>query len=448
MNYQSPPLTDALPKQRSFVVSISKWITNLLLGLLIAIPTLTYYDDVSLFELGGIEFNVRFLLLLVSFCITLLGLLYIRKIRIHLLFLLIIGFAFWGSFTALIQSVSIRWWLPPLLRLTTSGLLGIWAYNLAFTERLSTARFQRALLITLSIPLFIGFFQIANGTTLFLNGAFRVAGSFRTSPVGFALFLSGIGLLLLSQPKMSRISVLYFLVALGMTVATSSRQATVAFVLTTLLISFLQKRVGKLMVFLPFGIPILFLFPQIITQLWERLSQVLTINPLVLRRFSYGLSQAVWQVEGVDNSTLFRFKTLAVGLDVFRKSPIIGHGFGSFVINYELYTGIPNTAAHNDYLMYAVETGAIGLVFFLFIQLFIVLNLFRHFKRQSKETKFFTISTAGAYIAINVFCFLSNPYYFYEVQFWLWIAIGIALALIKKDVAKSITSENLSVAKE
>ena len=135
-----------------------------------------------------------------------------------------------------------------------------------------------------------------------------------------------------------------------------------------------------------------------------------------------------WWVGGIDNSLLLRIKTLVIGLDAFRRHPLCGMGLGSFVPYYEKMTGRPNVAAHNDYLLYLTETGIMGLTLYLVMQIKIIRKLLR---RGTSEAYLFATGVAGAYISVNIFSFLSNSYYFYEIQLLIWMGIGISLSLLR-----------------
>lgn len=100
---------------------------------------------------------------------------------------------------------------------------------------------------------------------------------------------------------------------------------------------------------------------------------------------------------------------------------------------YEKVAGETNIAAHNDYILYLVKTGVVGIVTYLILQGVIVVGLIRRSKLLKRETYFFAVSVAIAYLVVNVLSFLSNAYYFYEIQLWIWLGIGTSFALINTD---------------
>jgi O-antigen ligase len=290
-------------------------------------------------------------------------------------------------------------------------------------------------ILALTIPLLYGFYQAAQGLAPLLNGAFRISSTFFGSPVGYALFLAGMGLLLVSKKKISILTLTYLGAVAVMILSTHSRQATLAFLIGLFILSLLQRRMRLILLAIIVISPVLIFSSTLISQFLYRLQLFTTINADVINQVMSNPKDSLWVLAGVDNSALLRVHTFVVGWDLFKVSPLFGRGLGSFVMNYEQITGLSNLPAHNDYLMYLVETGLIGFIIFLGIQFLVLHSLLKRRAQIFVDTMFFAYSVAVAYFAINVLSFLSNPYYFYEIQFWIWLGIGIAIGLIQKDIA-------------
>ena len=263
-----------------------------------------------------------------------------------------------------------------------------------------------------------------------LNGAYRVFGTFNRSPLGYSLFLSGIALMLLSAPKLRTVDTLLFAVSAVMVVASFSRLTLISFILSMLLVLSFQKRMRVVFLVGIIVSVVLLSSPIIWGQLTSRFSLMAATDISDLWREAQvnAYRGNAWWVGGIDNSLLLRIKTLVIGLDAFRRHPLCGMGLGSFVPYYEKMTGRPNVAAHNDYLLYLTETGVIGLTLYLVMQVKIVRKLLR---RGTSEADLFATGVAGAYISVNIFSFLSNSYYFYEIQLLIWMGIGISLSLLR-----------------
>ena len=75
--------------------------------------------------------------------------------------------------------------------------------------------------------------------------------------------------------------------------------------------------------------------------------------------------------------TSSRFYLWGVAWNMFRSKPILGHGWGSYLL---AMTGSTFQGVHNDYLQYLAETGMIGFVFFLVRDLGALLLTYRAFK--------------------------------------------------------------------
>ncbi len=84
--------------------------------------------------------------------------------------------------------------------------------------------------------------------------------------------------------------------------------------------------------------------------------------------------------EGVA-STDIRKELIGIALGLFRKSPILGVGFGSFIKhNIWSYTG-----PHNDYLLFLSELGIIGFALYAFIMFWFANRAFRSYRATKAD---------------------------------------------------------------
>ena len=413
-------------------VKLGTILTYALLALLVLTPVLTYYDDLVLFVVGGIEINVRFVLLAIIFLFSFLVSLLRVRTRIPKILLLFLLFTFWGVGIAVFQLLSVRWWLPPLMRWGASLATAYSGYALARGAYLSQSRFHKSVAIALIVPLAVGIYQAVFDLAPLLNGALRVSGTFAGSPLGYSLFLTGMSLLLLSG-KLAVYHRFLLILAFVMTIATHSRLPIMAFAIAFSITIFLQKRMKILIGLVILTIPILILSTTLMSQLIGRYAIAQTISHELIRQTPQHAYEYMWVKRGVDNSLLLRLQTHYIGWQAIKEAPLTGHGFGSFVPTFENATGRSDVAAHNDYLRYFVETGIIGLMAYVSLQFILVTRLIRCPKGQPRQVRFLVTSVAGAYLAVNILAFLSNAYYFYEVQLWIWFGIGIAIAQLYED---------------
>lgn len=434
MSTQHLPITPSANSR--YTLTLGQALSNSILLLLILLPILVHYDAVELFNIGSIAINVRFFLLLVVVILTGITAVLNWHGRIPLILLLFAFFTIWGTTIAFFHGLPIRWWLPPFLRWTANIFIAFAAYSLVLKGHLTPIQFRRAALIALMVPMTVGIVQISFGLAPFINGASRVSSTLAHSHLAFAFFLMTMGLLLLSFRSLNITVKLFILSAFALMLATHSRLTLVALVFSLGWLVWMQRRIRIIIGFIILLIPLLFAASTLRSQLVGRYTYVLTINQSVLQRIPENAYQYSWSERGVDTSVLLRLQTHYIGWEAFKESPWTGYGFGSFVPMYEAATSRPDVAAHNDYLLYLVETGIFGVGFYLALQILLVWMLIRHSKKRSQETRYLTTAVAATYVAVNIFTFLSNAYYFFEIQLWIWMAIGMAIGLIRLDAQK------------
>lgn len=77
-----------------------------------------------------------------------------------------------------------------------------------------------------------------------------------------------------------------------------------------------------------------------------------------------------------------RFFLWSVAWDMFSNKPILGHGWGSYLLE---MTGSTFQGAHNDYLQYLAETGIIGFMFFIIRDIGALIYTYKAFKEFKGE---------------------------------------------------------------
>lgn len=413
----------------------------LLLLVLIAIPPLLYFDDQVLARAGGLAIEVRFILLLVVCAVAALVVLLSDATHIPHLLLPFALFVALGLVVAVLRGLPVRWWFPPVARWAACILVAWAAYNLVRGGFLSHGRLRAALIAGLIGPMLFGAAQALFGLVPLLNGAFRIYGPFVGSPLNFALFLSGLCLLLLGTTRLTWLDYAMIAAAGVLLLFSHSRLVIVGYAACLGLLMLLQRRFALVIGVGLCAAALLLTSSSLTEQLLGRFRSIQTINGEVLQRAPHYAFQYEWTERNVDNSVLLRVQTHFVGWEAFQRAPLLGHGLGSFVPIYEARTGRADVAAHNDYLLYLVETGLIGVTLYLGLQIWLIWSLLLPPRWCSPMTRALCRGAAAAYICVNVLSFLSNSYYFYEVQTWIWLGIGVALGFRRLDRDRAVAAE-------
>ncbi len=106
-----------------------------------------------------------------------------------------------------------------------------------------------------------------------------------------------------------------------------------------------------------------------------------------------------------------------IGLEAWKRSPILGHGWG-------FYREASGSATHNEYLLYLVDTGVIGFVLYVSIWTFVIRLL--HLARQSGRGDGLVLASFQAgVLGLMVAIFFVNL-----ILPWLivWSVVGLMLA--------------------
>lgn len=96
-----------------------------------------------------------------------------------------------------------------------------------------------------------------------------------------------------------------------------------------------------------------------------------------------------------DASVTTRADMVQIGLELFRKHPIFGVGFGNFSYHYFYeYNGWAETYAHNNYIEILADTGIIGFILHYSVLFFMIIDLIRNWNKyvahNRKITAFLT----------------------------------------------------------
>lgn len=288
------------------------------------------------------------------------------------------------------------------------------AYNLSLSGHLTIKKFDKFIVFLVMVLLFFSVYQILSGTRPFMNGAYRLSSIFGPTPAGFALVLLFCSIYLWHRRNVARYYEFLFISSVAMVLLVHSRQAIVTVFISIFLILFLKSKLHKKIAYL------------LIFSLFVLLFYWVVLNTDFLPRFTDMLTR-----DGVDGSTLTRiriFETVVNSLDYYEK--VFGVGLGGFNHFYGDITGKLGVAAHNDFLLFYIETGAVGLILYV-IYLFTLL-LFS-FRRSNENTdRDFKSVMFVLYVSFPVMSFINNPYYYPQVQWLILTFIGILLGHEKR----------------
>lgn len=137
---------------------------------------------------------------------------------------------------------------------------------------------------------------------------------------------------------------------------------------------------------------------------------------------------------GEDAQTLTRFTMWQYALNLFSSNKLIGIGWGGFryrFVELNMFEGAAN--AHNIYLQLLSETGIIGLISFLFLAAYSIINvaiLLKNRKKYmlNKEDEHVLLFSMSFQMFLLLYGFTGNPIYdFCFIYYAVAIAIGVNL---------------------
>jgi O-antigen ligase len=85
-----------------------------------------------------------------------------------------------------------------------------------------------------------------------------------------------------------------------------------------------------------------------------------------------------------DASTGTRANMVQIGLELFKKNPILGVGFGNFSYHYYYeYSGWAQTYAHNNYVEILADTGIVGFVLYYIVPFSMLFKMATNWKKYA-----------------------------------------------------------------
>ena len=320
-------------------------------------------------------------------------------------------------------------YIPSLLRYSLYLFIFGLAYHIGknSNESLSKKNYlslNNFVILAVCLTIFFGFIEILLEDRLYFNGQFRSSGQFYQHPLAFALFLNIIIILWLelfvNTIKWSMKNIIYIFILLLLVyflLSTGSRLQIVALLVSYFIYYFF--RIGNLtqaIKYLIYTSIVVLIITTVITQT--------TVAP----RLSYMLAG---KHDIFDSSTLLRV-TMSIesinNLDPLNY--IIGIGLGGFSDYYSSISRFDQIAAHNNYLLFFIEGGIVGITLYLLFQINLFIFLLKKI-RENPSIKIFKIAFL-MFLSIDLFSFLQNNYYFYCSESIVWMTYGLAFGKNKE----------------
>ncbi|WP_421874981.1 O-antigen ligase family protein [Marinoscillum sp.] len=382
----------------------------------------------AFFEISGIGargFEVklfRFMLLCAIIALYVIWIIIQLKLTFPKPILIFLGLIIYSTIVSVILN-SPREYGPSLLRyftyIVTFNLFYLIVSEISRETVLSIMRWFSLACILISI--FFGFLEIFTGNVQYLNGAFRVAGPFKWHQLAFAMFLFCCMMItdfvFFRQMKTLRWKLFYgfiWLLLFYLLIRTGSRALFVIVFLVYFLMAFLKTD--------SFRKKLLISSIAVIISIGSAIAIVsLNISPRLARMI-------VSDDKTGDGSTASRIAihiNAYQGLDDLDK--LMGVGLGGFTKFYQDVTGSEDIAAHNNYLMFFVESGYLGVILYLGFQIVLFFRLLRLIK-WNKDDPFINVAFA-LFLGIDVLSFLQNNFYFLESETITWAFYGVAFGI-------------------
>lgn len=274
---------------------------------------------------------------------------------------------------------------------------------------------KRFLVLFVFLSIFWAIVEILSGDIDYLNGAYRLAGSFKKHQLGTALFAYVLLVLyevFILKYRKTLFHVAIYFILLALLVATQSRALLGIFFVTHFLYYFFRIKSVKKLLLLAIG-AVLFL----------GLFYYVVIYTDWLPRYK---TMFVGSAGIYDASTLERIEIVYDSVKALKSEHTIwGIGMGGFESFYSNITGRSDVAAHNNYLLFYIEGGWIALIFYLLFQLTLGLVLIKDIRKGVVEL---ARPTFMLFFGITIMSFLLNNYYFYCSELLVWSFIGAYLA--------------------
>lgn len=397
-----------------------------ILILLAARPTLDYWRDFSLFSVRAFEFNINsalsVFLLIWSIYFFVKNRAFWKQIPTKIPWLIFIG---WISFTAIYSYDLISTIRETAKAANLFGLMGI-CYILSIKHKETFQKnFLKSLIIGAILPLLVAAYQLLSRTGMNIDDVSnRIYGTF-AHPNILATYVLLLLMVLMNklaaQKKMSiktappaLVWLAIFLLAI--IAFTYTRIAWIGAALLLIVLGLVYYR--KILAIFLAAIALFF-------SLFYPLNNYLIQNYNINLQSSGLISRLTSRNEDFD-SVKWRLNLANKVWPLFRQRWLLGYGYGSFPKVWDDNKDVGNiwdttSEAHNDYVKIAFESGAIGLILFLWI-FFSLLYKQINFGVKNHWTNIVFIASIGIYLVLSI---SDNMLHHTPVIWWLWAVWGV-----------------------
>lgn len=380
-----------------------------------SIYAITYYSH--------IEDTAR--LLNIAFCVPVWGILLLffpKSLKIKSFSFIMVSFSIlWMSFWGILYN-SITQILPTLVRYSLYLLCACFAYT--YVLRYNNKSFLRTIRCFLYpfiiVSVFWALYEVVTGQVEYLNGAYRLSGSFKHHQLAAALFYYVLMILyggMYLKPHYSVGRLLVLLILASLLFATQSRALLAISLIVALLYVYTGVKSAKVFVITMCITGLVFVIAYYVVFFTEALPRI---------KESFTMDEGEY-----DNSTMTRILIIENTLENLTGLKLLtGIGLGGFELFYKDITGEGEVAAHNNYLLFYSEGGLPSLVSYILFQLSFVKDLFVSIRQN--RTIINTI-TFFLFMGITIFSFMLNNYYFYCSEIFVWLFLGAYYAEKKRQ---------------
>ena len=302
-----------------------------------------------------------------------------------------------------------------LTRLLTILMVFLVTYNMVNTDNIN--KFLSAIMLSLIVPLGVGYFQLSTKTGMVINGIHRIYGTI-VHPNSYALFIVlFLGLTYWKwRRNFGKIWGLLLLLELGALFSTVSFNGMIMFFLLLSIILWQENFYYKISLVLVILIFILLLSQN--KQVQQRFEEIEGTN------FKHNIQHLE-----LGDSISWRLGTWWQLIKLWREEPFIGYGLqATNIINPIIMPNGEPAEAHNDYLKYLLETGIVGFSLYVLFNILVAATIFWEYRmaRNSQLERLLFILFA-VFISWQIGSLSSNFLRATAFQFYFWATLGVAL---------------------
>lgn len=313
-----------------------------------------------------------------------------------------------------------------LTRLLTILMVFLATYNLV--DPANIKKFLAAIMLSLMVPLGVGYFQLFTGTGMVLNDIHRIYGTI-AHPNSYALFIVlFLGLTYWKWRKnYGKIWGLLLLLELVALISTVSFNGMIMFFLLLNIILWQENFYYKVSIVLTILVFILVLSQN--DQVQQRIQEVKEAN------FQHNI-----QHQELGDSISWRLATWWHLVKLWREQPFTGYGLqATNIINPIIMPDGEPAEAHNDYLKYLLETGIVGFSLYLMFNVLVAVAIFWEYKvARNLQIKRLLFVLLAVFISWQIGSLSSNFLRATAFQFYFWAALGVALKCRRLEEAHRI----------